>query len=351
MALAVLGLLGVSLADADVPSLLTEEGRLFDASNNPVDGATKFTFRLYDASVGGVILWSETQTLPVESGFFSARLGAVDPIPAGTFSTAAASRTSLYLGIQVDGDVELSPRQPVLSVPYALVADNAVGDIAPRSVTVNGTMVIDPSGAWVGPRGAPVMGSMGVQGPPGAAGPAGATGAPGPQGVAGPQGVTGPQGPQGDQGPAGKDGAQGPAGPAGTMVTGYTFAVPLNTSPDAGPFLTYILPLSMVVPASATHCLVNSEGGYCTGDGTPVPSPTAQSGSGVAYTDAQGVHDVTTGACYFPAPASNSICTTCMTAAVIPVKGGASMTIGCDIITFNTPTNRTGGCQVTAFCF
>src|ERR1019366_1064676 len=96
----------------------------------------------------------------------------------------------------VNGDPEMTPLQPIVSVPYALVSNNAVGDITPNSVTTNGvtigtTQVINNMGAWVGPSSGP----SGPQGPPGPAGP---TGPQGPQGATGPQGQTGGQGPIGN---------------------------------------------------------------------------------------------------------------------------------------------------------
>ena len=92
------------------------------------------------------------------------------PDPPATWAAAANADSKLFLGIRVNDDLELSPRQPVLSVPYALVAENAVGDITPTSITVNGTKVIDSTGAWVGPS-AGIQGPQGVQGSPGQSGP------------------------------------------------------------------------------------------------------------------------------------------------------------------------------------
>jgi hypothetical protein len=98
-------------------------------------------------------------------------------------------------------------------VPYALVAGDATGDLHPRTVTVNGTLVIDAAGNWVGP-------ATGLVGPTGAQGVAGASGAPGVAGATGAQGVagaTGPQGPAGATGSAGATGAAGAVGPTGPL--------------------------------------------------------------------------------------------------------------------------------------
>ncbi|MFO0759220.1 MAG: hypothetical protein U0359_22200 [Byssovorax sp.] len=189
------------LASAAVPHGLTEQGRLFDAAGSPLDGTVTLTFTLYDAASGGNALWTEAQIVTLDEGYFSAELGALVPIPTGVWTGAER-----YVGIKVGNDPEMSPRQSTRSVPYALVAGDAVGDIHPTTVSVNGQLVIDAQGNWVGP-------ATGLVGPAGPAGPTGAQGIAGPQGPAGP---IGPAGATGPQGPAGSTGATGPQGPAGS---------------------------------------------------------------------------------------------------------------------------------------
>jgi hypothetical protein len=149
-------------ARADVPSFLTQQGRLFDSNNQPVTGMTTFVFSIYPAATGGTAVWTETQMITLDSGYFSAQLGEVTTLSPTIFVNAASMMPpqTLYLGIKVNTDAELSPRQPLLSVPYAMVASNAIGDITPHTVSVNGKQVIDSMGNWVGPAmggGHPVM--------------------------------------------------------------------------------------------------------------------------------------------------------------------------------------------------
>jgi hypothetical protein len=204
-------------ASASVPAWVTEQGRLFDSAGQPVLGAVTFKFAIYDAATAGTVLWNETQTITLDSGYFSAEIGSVTQLPANLFDTAAGT---LFLGVTIGNDAEISPRQPVLSVPYALVANNAVGDITPHTVSVGGTTVIDAQGHWVGPT-AGLQGPSGPAGPTGptgqqgAQGPTGAVGPTGPQGPSGSQGVPGPTGPTGTTGQQGATGAQGPTGPQG----------------------------------------------------------------------------------------------------------------------------------------
>lgn len=165
-----------SVASADVPGMLTQQGRLLDSEGAAVpDGEISFTFTIYDAAEDGTSLWSETQDITTEDGYFSAQLGEVEAFPADLFDGS----TTLFLGVQVGSDDEMTPRQPITSVPYAMkaaVADsatqadtatNVTGAITPTSidtgngtfsgtldlagpVNVDGNAVIDASGTWVG---------------------------------------------------------------------------------------------------------------------------------------------------------------------------------------------------------
>jgi hypothetical protein len=192
---------------ASVPQTLTQQGRLFDAKGAPITGQLDITFTLYDAAQNGKSLWTETLTVTLDDGYFSAALGAKNTLD-GVFTGAP-----LYLGVAVDKDAEMEPRAEVASVPYALVAGNAIGDITPSTVTVGGKVVIDASGKWVGDP-------TGLVGPAGAQGPAGPAGADGKNGADGAVGPAGPQGPKGDVGPAGPTGPQGAKGDTG--ATGAT---------------------------------------------------------------------------------------------------------------------------------
>ena len=62
-------------ARADVPQVVTHQGRLFDAQGVAVTGTQDITFVIYDAEVDGVELWAETISVDLDEGYFSARLG------------------------------------------------------------------------------------------------------------------------------------------------------------------------------------------------------------------------------------------------------------------------------------
>ncbi len=170
---------GVALAHAalaSVPGTLTHQGRLFQTASGhesrPVNGALKITFRLYDTVEGGDPLWHEDHEVTFEDGYYAVHLGDTTPL-----DSAVDGSADRYLGITIGDDQEMSPRAPLGSVPYALVARDATGDLHAKSLSVGGKQVITPDGQWVGLP----MGLSGTVGPTGAVGP------------------TGPQGPQGAQ--------------------------------------------------------------------------------------------------------------------------------------------------------
>ena len=188
---------------AGVPSTLTEQGRLFDAAGAPLNIATSITFSIYATATGGAPLWTETQTLTLDDGYFSLALGSATPFNQGLFDVS-----TLYLGMKAGEDPER--RAMLMSAPYAVAAQDAVGDSHPMSVSVNGQVLIDGTGAWMGRPAGP-------QGPMGLMGPAGATGPIGPEGPAGALGRTGPTGAAAAPGQMGPAGAAGPTGATGNV--------------------------------------------------------------------------------------------------------------------------------------
>jgi hypothetical protein len=88
------------------------QGRLTDTSGVPLTGDHSVTFSLYDDSAAGNLLCSTNYNpLPMNNGLFNVTItGCTD---------SEISGNQLYLGIQVDADAEMSPRQPIYAVPYA----------------------------------------------------------------------------------------------------------------------------------------------------------------------------------------------------------------------------------------
>lgn len=207
-----LAMLVVALAPttaAAQPVQLVFDGLLADLEGAPFDGEQTLTFRLYEAADAIDAAWTEVhEDVPVVAGAFTLVLGdGGEPLDAAILGERA------WLGVQPEGQDELLPRQIVGDVPFALAARDVPGrDIHPRTVSIGDVLVIDESGAWVGPGG---NGGQGPEGPPGPPGPPGPEGPAGPGGGDGPEGPPGPEGPEGPEGPAGPEGPEGPQGPPG----------------------------------------------------------------------------------------------------------------------------------------
>jgi hypothetical protein len=105
-----------------VPGLISYQGRLLDGSGAPVTANVKITFSLYSsAQQGATLLWSQlVPSVQLNSnGYFSQVLGGtVDT----AFPPAVWTGQPVFLGITVGSDNEMSPRTPIYSVPYALLA-------------------------------------------------------------------------------------------------------------------------------------------------------------------------------------------------------------------------------------
>ena len=118
IAASALFLLLTSFAAGAAPARVSYQGRLTDAVGLPLNGNYSLTFRIYDQSVGGIQVWSETQNVVnVSNGFFTVMLGSATPLTEAVFNSA-----SRYVGIQVGADPELAPRQQIVSVAYALTS-------------------------------------------------------------------------------------------------------------------------------------------------------------------------------------------------------------------------------------
>ena len=113
-----------SAAPQLVPQTLTQQGRLLGSDGAPVDGVQlTFTFSLYTAASAGTAIWSEQQTITPDNGYFSAKIGEGTAFTSDIFD---GSKGTLYLGIKIGSDAEMAPRQELTSVPFALLALNAV---------------------------------------------------------------------------------------------------------------------------------------------------------------------------------------------------------------------------------
>lgn len=173
-------------AHAAVPDTINYQGRLTDNTpqQNPISATVMMEFSLWSTPAGGSPLWTETQTVQVESGLFNVLLGTATPIP-GTVFTGGST---LYLEIGAGGET-LTPRQRIASTPFTNVAGSCdessrLGGLAAAAYQQR---IANPCPAGYAVNTVNADGSVTcIQGPAGSQGPPGNTGPPGPTGPAGP---------------------------------------------------------------------------------------------------------------------------------------------------------------------
>lgn len=89
------------------------QGRLTDASGNPLNGTHTVVFSIYDAPSGGTPLCGNLLTsINVINGLFNHTLDLCSTLD-------AFEGKQVYLGVKVGSDPEMTPRQPIYPVPYA----------------------------------------------------------------------------------------------------------------------------------------------------------------------------------------------------------------------------------------
>ena len=114
-------MLCISAAYADIPDTINYQGYLTDNTGKPVNGTVKMVFKIY--TEGDVELWTETHNaVSVIDGIYNVTLGS----QASTSLRALSFNQPYLLGITVGGDAEMTPRQALASVAYALTADSAL---------------------------------------------------------------------------------------------------------------------------------------------------------------------------------------------------------------------------------
>jgi hypothetical protein len=106
--------------ESPVPDVIDYQGLLTDQSTgDPVaDGNYALVFSLYDVETGGSPLWQENQEVAVEDGLFSVMLGSNESL-----NTSLFDGSPLYVGVKVDGDTEMTPRQCLFPVLLAFHAE------------------------------------------------------------------------------------------------------------------------------------------------------------------------------------------------------------------------------------
>jgi len=96
------------------------QGQLTDSAGQPINGNKRITFALYKEASGGQALCEAAQAnVPVSSGFFNTTFELSETVCNGLYPTLVLNSLQLYLGIKVEANAEMTPRQKLLPVPYA----------------------------------------------------------------------------------------------------------------------------------------------------------------------------------------------------------------------------------------
>ncbi len=218
---------------AQAPKKISFQAVIRDSENNLVANSNvgiRISVLQYLPTGSPVFIESQSASTN-ENGLVSIEIGSGIP-DFGAFQNIDWSQGPYFIKTETDphggNNYSISGTQQLLSVPFALYAENSgstiAGPMGPPGplgpAGVDGTNGID------GQNGAP--GPQGVAGPQGPIGLTGATGSDGPTGLTGSQGIAGPQGPIGLTGATGADGPNGPQGVAGAQgpigLTGATGA-------------------------------------------------------------------------------------------------------------------------------
>jgi hypothetical protein len=107
----------VVLHAQSVPPMISFQGVLTDPGGSGITDLLDVMFSIYDVPESGTAKWSEAQGVDVIDGLFNVFLGAVNPLPDSIFTGEV-----LWLGVTVQPDEEMTPRQMLVSTPYSFTS-------------------------------------------------------------------------------------------------------------------------------------------------------------------------------------------------------------------------------------
>lgn len=118
-----------------IPQSFSYQGTLRNASGALINGSVKLRLRLYSVATGGNALHDETfNNVVVRDGVFNVVVGdGATPIGPTVFNNA-----QLFLGITVNTDSELLPRQRLHPVPWAMQASSAQTAVIANNLAAGG---------------------------------------------------------------------------------------------------------------------------------------------------------------------------------------------------------------------
>jgi hypothetical protein len=98
-------------ANAAVGYKIPVQGRLTNSVGVPLHGDHKLNLSIGDSPTLGLWLCGEEKTVNVDNGLFNTTIDNCTP--------SIVDGKQLYLGVEVDDDGQMTPRQPIYPVPYA----------------------------------------------------------------------------------------------------------------------------------------------------------------------------------------------------------------------------------------
>lgn len=121
---------------ASINPQINFQGKLTNPNGtNVTDGTYSIVFSIYTVDTGGVAVWTETQpSVSVNDGIFRVALGSITSLP----GSVDFNGSSLWLGIKVGADAEMTPRVQFTASPYAFNSDRLGG------LTSNGFVQLGP---------------------------------------------------------------------------------------------------------------------------------------------------------------------------------------------------------------
>jgi hypothetical protein len=112
-----------TLASAQAPERVAYQGLVLEATGAPVNGPLTVTVRIFDAPVGGTVLFAENHFPTLVDGVFQIEIGG-GTLVSGSFDASLFAAGSRWLEVEAAGEV-LAPRQEFVSVTYALQCETA----------------------------------------------------------------------------------------------------------------------------------------------------------------------------------------------------------------------------------
>ena len=116
--------------------VMTYQASLTFSDGTPINAPISMIFRLYDARTGGTLVWEEQwPEVQVYDGMVDVLLGTHTPIP-----PSSAAAPSLFLGVSIGTDPEMSPRLQIGMVPIAQLALGVADQAITRAKIVDGAI-------------------------------------------------------------------------------------------------------------------------------------------------------------------------------------------------------------------